>query len=287
MANSTPPLLLCVKLMVDGSSDRMVSSFKVTYSHNFDVINHKEFPTLSKDQFPARRNSFSNIWLFYQNVRGRKSKLSSFKFSDLAFQHCVSCITESWLDGRILDSKVLDGYSVFRCDRDRTALHKPTGGGNLITIEYCFRAAIIFSSSFFIYHTYVHIYRTEYFAKSVPLYHISCTFSIPQPLSPVRKFLRQIIRIITILFPSLPFKHCGHLNLMPTWPTFSGLPSFSNNSAYSSFPLSTIMNICATLQFNLSKNHLNNILDIVQSSNLPRHCFSQFSHASLRLLVLN
>lgn len=55
--------------------------------------------------------------------------------------------------------------------------------------------------------------------------------------------------------------------------------------ANSSFPLSTIINICAALRFNLSKNHLNHTLDIVQSSNLPVHCIFQSSHVSLKLLL--
>lgn len=52
-----------------------------------------------------------------------------FKIS--TFQHHNVCISGTWLGNTILNSKLLVGYSVFRCDKDRAALGSATDGGIL------------------------------------------------------------------------------------------------------------------------------------------------------------
>ena len=221
-------------------------------------------------------NDSNNYTLFYQNVRGLRTKLSDFKLSALAFQHHVICISETWLDDRILDSELLEGYSVFRCDRDCVALGKTTGGGALIAVKSPLRAEIIFSSSSSSYDSVT----IRVLPPNVCPFIISCVyFPCLSPPSLYEDFFDRLSEALTVLFPSLPFILCGDFNLpMLSWPVTPGLPSLPNNSTHPSLPLSTFMYTCGALQFNLSRNHLDRTLDLVLS-NLPVRYLSQSLHA--------
>ena len=73
--------------------------------------------------------------LYYQNVRGLRTKLNDIYNNSLLHDFHMILITESWLKEYINDSEILcDKYTVYRHDRSLTT-NKKDGGGVLIGIN--------------------------------------------------------------------------------------------------------------------------------------------------------
>lgn len=76
--------------------------------------------------------------LYYQNVRGLRSKVHKLYTTVSAANLEVIMLTETWLFADILDSELLDGsYSVMRKDRDYVAVGGSVGGGVLAAFSEC------------------------------------------------------------------------------------------------------------------------------------------------------
>lgn len=59
------------------------------------------------------------ISIYYQNVRGLRTKSHEFLSNILDCDYDVVCVTESWLNDGFYSSEYFDSrYDVFRCDRD-------------------------------------------------------------------------------------------------------------------------------------------------------------------------
>lgn len=80
-----------------------------------------------------QHNSNSNLFVYYQNVRGLKSKLPDWRNNMLLLEHNLVAATETYLDKSVADTEVVSGnWSILRRDRDT-----PCGGALL-----CARAPI-------------------------------------------------------------------------------------------------------------------------------------------------
>lgn len=77
------------------------------------------------------------ISVYYQNVRGLRTKLDNFKLNLSANDHDLVFITESWLNGGVFDEEFVDvmRYSVFRRDRSTTSNSKGDGGGVFTAVK--------------------------------------------------------------------------------------------------------------------------------------------------------
>lgn len=74
--------------------------------------------------------------VYYQNVRGINSKLSTVKKNSSSREFNIMCLTETWLNNSVLDSEIIDpSYRVYRRDRDPLTSQKTKGGGVLIAIS--------------------------------------------------------------------------------------------------------------------------------------------------------
>lgn len=81
-----------------------------------------------------------NFKVFYQNVRGLKTKSVDFMRSVISNDYDVIVLTETWLNEDISSSELFDDrYCVYRDDRDFAATSKRDGGGCIIAIKakYC------------------------------------------------------------------------------------------------------------------------------------------------------
>ena len=217
------------------------------------------------------------VRLFYQNVRGLRTKLGAFNLSALAQQHHAICISETWLDDAILYSELPEGYSTFRCDRDRDASRKSTGGGVLIAIKDSLPAELVFSSSGFPFDCVALRVSPPNFLPFI----VSCVY-VPcaSPSHLYEELFDSLSELLTVRFPSLPFFLCGDFNLpMLNWPNHPSLPIPSNNLSHSSLPLSSFMYTCSALNFNTTKNSLGRTLDLFLS-NLPERHLSLFPGTS-------
>jgi hypothetical protein len=77
-----------------------------------------------------------DIIIFYQNVRGLRTKCLQLKQQILCNEYDIIVLTETWLHAGILDGEFGDDrYDVFRCDRDLESSGKKTGGGVMIMVH--------------------------------------------------------------------------------------------------------------------------------------------------------
>lgn len=78
----------------------------------------------------------SGLLIFYQNVRGLRTKCLDMKQSILGNNYDIIIITETWLGGDIFDNEFCDSrYDAFRLDRDLSISSKSGGGGVMILVR--------------------------------------------------------------------------------------------------------------------------------------------------------
>lgn len=71
----------------------------------------------------------SRLNVYYQNIRGLRTKSLNFRQNILCSDLDVIVITETWLHDGIYDGELCDGrYDVFRADRDLVLSGKESGG---------------------------------------------------------------------------------------------------------------------------------------------------------------
>ena len=80
--------------------------------------------------------NFNNISIYYQNVRGLRTKIDELFNSVSDAELDVVILTETWLNDQILSPQLFgNGYTVYRNDRDPVCTGKKRGGGVLIGIS--------------------------------------------------------------------------------------------------------------------------------------------------------
>lgn len=74
--------------------------------------------------------------LYYQNVRGLRTKSKPFFDNVVLNNYDAYCITETWLPHHIVSTDYFtDEYTVFRNDRNYAATGQKYGGGVLIALK--------------------------------------------------------------------------------------------------------------------------------------------------------
>lgn len=97
----------------------------------------------------------SNINIFYQNVRGLRTKLIPLKTNFQTFgNYDIIILTETWLCPSITNSELgLLGYQLHRLDRN----HCTRGGGVLIAVRSTFPSVLISTNISTVEHLFIHI----------------------------------------------------------------------------------------------------------------------------------
>lgn len=74
--------------------------------------------------------------IYYQNVRGLKTKTNRFRSELISSSYDVIILCETWLREDVFTSELFDDrYVVYRNDRDNAAINKSDGGGCLIAVK--------------------------------------------------------------------------------------------------------------------------------------------------------
>lgn len=74
--------------------------------------------------------------VFYQNVRGLRTKSSEFYIASSSCNYDVIALSETWLNESHLDSEFFSNdFVVFRCDRNYSSMDMTRGGGVLLAIR--------------------------------------------------------------------------------------------------------------------------------------------------------
>lgn len=92
----------------------------------------------------------SNLCVYYQNVRGLRTKTETFLRSVLLNDYDVIALTETWLLDSISDNELLDDrYLVWRRDRNYISTGQTMGGGVLLAVkrELCSYMNVAWQSS--------------------------------------------------------------------------------------------------------------------------------------------
>lgn len=71
--------------------------------------------------------------IYYQNVRGIRTKTTDIFLNILNHNYDIVILTETWLNDTIFDSELIDDrYTVFRRDRQLSAFNKKLDGGGIL-----------------------------------------------------------------------------------------------------------------------------------------------------------
>jgi len=85
--------------------------------------------------------------VYYQNVRGLRSKLFNLRTNFILLSYDAYILTETWLSDDISNSELcFDGYLIFRCDRNLRTSNCRRGGGSLIAVKKELRPTLITTS---------------------------------------------------------------------------------------------------------------------------------------------
>lgn len=85
--------------------------------------------------------------IYYQNVRGLRSKLLNLRTNFILLSYDAYILTETWLSDDIDNSELcFDGYLIFRCDRNVRTSNCRRGGGSLIAVKKELRPTLITTS---------------------------------------------------------------------------------------------------------------------------------------------
>ena len=83
-----------------------------------------------------RRSHHPGLRIYYQNVRGLRTKIDPFYLAVSEAEYDVIVLTETWLDDRIYSAQLFGSlYTVFRTDRSQLNSRKSRGGGVLIAVS--------------------------------------------------------------------------------------------------------------------------------------------------------
>lgn len=82
------------------------------------------------------------LFVYYQNVRGLRTKVNHLFLQSVDSAYDIICLTETFLNSNIQDSELFcSNYSVYRRDRATTASKKLDGGGVLLAVRNNFAVA--------------------------------------------------------------------------------------------------------------------------------------------------
>jgi hypothetical protein len=90
-----------------------------------------------------------NVLVYYQNVRGLRTKTSIFFRNLMMHDFEIICLSETWLLPGIYDTELFDNrYNIYRCDRNYELRGDGFGGGVLIAVN---RSLTVRSSNSIVY----------------------------------------------------------------------------------------------------------------------------------------
>lgn len=100
----------------------------LTQFNNFKAKFNTNIYCPSSDQEPSTNNNCLKI--YYQNVRGLRTKIFNFISNLILLQYDIFVLTETWLSQDISSAEYFSSeYLVFRVDRNKNNSTKVRGGG--------------------------------------------------------------------------------------------------------------------------------------------------------------
>lgn len=106
-----------------------------------DIASNVDQPSLTchrgRSDSTAASDAIANkLMVYYQNVRGLRTKIDDFFVTVVDCDYDVIVVTETWLDDRIYSAQLFGNrFTVFRNDRNPFNSTKARGGGVLIAVS--------------------------------------------------------------------------------------------------------------------------------------------------------
>lgn len=212
---------------------------------------------------------FNSISLYYQNIRGMRTKLQDIYTEVLSHNIDVLVITETWLHEGIFDAEIFDDrYHIFRRDRCSSNYYKSKkdGGGVLIAIKKKFNAQRVKALESDLEDLWI---QFNYF-QSNDMHTINiCVTYFPPPVTSkdIEEFSLKHAHKFTELDKVIII---GDFNLNNiTWSQNKSnhylTPIFTNSMVNTMFL--DFQSFCDLKQYNNVKNILGKILDLVFTNN--------------------
>lgn len=202
--------------------------------------------------------------IYYQNVRGLRTKTSTVRVNSYSSDYAVICLTETNLCSAISDSEVLScDFSVVRRDRSAQTSGKMDGGGVLIAIKDNFEYVVNSDWCSDAEDVWVTLSTTD--GNKISKLHICCVYIPPGNVTALNYFLDKLYYLHSFVKDG-NFLICGDFNLPHIRWANSGDSVPSNSYNNPSNDLIDCLSYCNLFQYNKVENHNNRILDLILSN---------------------
>lgn len=220
--------------------------------------------------------------IYYQNVRGLRTKTVQFKRNVQLHNYDIVLLTESWLLDGINDAELFsDMYAVWRRDRDYSNVGQSRGGGVLIAVRHDLAAHARPEWHSTAEDIWVSI-KISALGKKVTTVHIGCLYLCQQNQGlSFSSQLSNFTEKVSSVYASSPqdfFFIAGDFNLSDvSWSSSNEVnyltPTFHSTNINHN-ELNYLMNLCDFHQYNHVRNNSNGILDLIFSSGdlTVQHC---------------
>jgi ribonucleases P/MRP protein subunit RPP40 len=203
----------------------------------------------------------TSLKIYYQNVRGLKTKLNDFYLSLIAADYDIVCLTETWLNPTIRDPELFDDrYIVYRSDRDFANDNRVDGGGSLIAVKKKFSSTRLMS--------YECVNNDVWI--SLKLQNSTCLLvnnvylEFGSPFEVYESYFNNLMKIYSELPLSSELFILGDFNLPGiTWTRQDSIMAPTDYEGRASEALCQTMSFCGLSQFMHVLNSNSRILDLV------------------------
>lgn len=199
--------------------------------------------------------------VYYQNVRGLRSKTHNIRLNSFNCDFDIICLTETNLNSNISNQEILsDDYAMVRRDRDLQISGKLDGGGVMIGIKEHIRFVERSEWSTLAEDLWITISSNNSFKL-----HICCVYIPPQDCAALNLFIDNLASLCDVLSND-KILICGDFNLpYLKWERFGNNTWFFPNNTYNAISSNFVdtMAYSNLKQFNGELNINHRILDLV------------------------
>ncbi|XP_055622381.1 uncharacterized protein LOC129765949 [Toxorhynchites rutilus septentrionalis] len=119
----------------------------------FEDFGSQKFSEITSPYIPSSSRSFPVVTarepfsVYYQNVRGLRTKIAQLRIVLSSCDYDVIVFTETWLKDDIESCEISSDYVLFRCDRNELTSQYSRGGGVLIAVKNCIKCETVVMTS--------------------------------------------------------------------------------------------------------------------------------------------
>lgn len=207
--------------------------------------------------------------IYYQNVRGLRTKSAEFLPNLLSRDIDIIVLCETWLNEGMHSSELFDNrYSVCRADRNHNLTSKLDGGGCLIAIKTCFYSCRMTSWEMDREDIWMVVYKSNNEKIVLNVKYIDCNAT----LELYKSHLNKIEEIMNVTSPNDQFIMLGDYNLSESvdWVVDSDgvckVGQISGKKKLIANAVIDTMSLTSLQQYNHVKNNIGRSLDLILSN---------------------